>query len=228
MPKRANDNDKAKVKAKEKSQKPKAPKKEELQAPLMPMCELDFLPTHAITLNVVNEFGEEVRAYIPQPSVYETMRVLPFLRRIYNITKEDEDLRKSPEILMADWEIFKIECFETTDLIKKDEQVKELNAKLTRFVDELLRLGSFIVISGEAKGKTGSLKELLADDFVKKAFEIKVLFLFALLRYASAISGTNEMRASYSALSFEEYHKRFMIYIEEMEAYLANLEEQEE
>lgn len=198
----------------------------ELTPPTPPLADDKFKDSDCLIVDVVNEFGEEVKAYIPQPHYLLTNQILPFLRKIYALSKNDEVVAQNPEILMADWEALKRECVpQVKDVIKNDAIFEEFKAKISKFVDEALKNARFIVKEGEARGEIGKLKDLITTSEVRLSFEIKLLFQYALMRYAYQMIQVSELRACYTALSFEEYHKSFMKYIEEMEAYLESSKE---
>lgn len=200
----------------------------EITPPIPPLAEDQFKTSDALIIDIVNEFGEEVRAYIPQPHYLTIHPILPFLRMVYAISKNDKTIASNPEILMADWEDLKRDCITSTgDAIKDEKLLEVLDGKIQKFVKEALVNARFIAKEGEVKGQSGKLKDMITTSEVRKSFEIKLLFQYALIRYAFQMLQVNELRACYTALSFEEYRKSFLKYIEEMEAFLENSKKEE-
>lgn len=188
----------------------------EKKSPKLPLAEGKFDKNKsALVFDFSNEGGELVRVYLPQPNSFKTSKIINFMQYIYSLTKKNPTIRENPEIMLADWEDFKRGCVSNTqDLIECEKKFMELQENINLWLDDLISRGEFIALEGDFKGKTGALKDLITDDNIREMLEIRAVFQYALLRYLPLATGIIEMRESYTALSFTDYHASFMRCIE--------------
>lgn len=179
----------------------------------IPLAKEDFNEHSSLIFDLQNEEGERVQVFLPQPNIARTDLCMPLFEALYLEFKKGKMSFENPEIIFGKWD----------SLLRKLKRVEGevLLEDFKSWVNDLIAHGKFIAFDGKFKGKTGAIESFLGNSkIMRKRFEVMVGFWYALLQFIGAIGldKENELRAFYTASSFEAYKKSFMSCIEVMEA----------
>lgn len=140
--------------------------------------------------------GEDYTIWIPQPTPQELRAIAKLLGEIFNALSKDAN----PMVLMQDWDIMLEEICERISPLKATELKNQLEAFFERKI-----------LDGNVFSNEGlNVKDCLNED-VLHAIKATVLFLSALLRYASPtlkMSDTKDLVTSRTAMEFKSYLAR--------------------
>lgn len=169
----------------------------------------DFEKNSKLTFDLSNSQGEEVQVWLPQPSVERTDTCLPIFESLYIEFKRLGGVNN--EVIFGKFD---------TLMRNLELQNPSIRSDFEAWVEHLILGGKFVVLRGEFKGQVGELSDFLNDEpKVRRYFGILSAFWYALLQFIGAIglSKESELRAFYTALSFEDFKEASLKFIEEME-----------